>query len=152
MMSHPLPQSPMEDDLAYNSYRLTQLIREEMIRHLNRLEITITPEQLHLLYCVATQENGMKPTDLALLARRDKTTISRMVETMVRHDFVNKVLLPSDGRSYLICLTRKSRDILNTIQGQALFNTSQVFETLSNAEQELLLALIQKCRRHVHDL
>jgi|GEM_PF-3223508 len=143
----------LENDLGYNCYRLSQLVRDETQEHLKRLEADITPEQWHLLLCLSAAPEGLTPTDLAVSAQRDKTTISRMIDIMEKHDLVDKVYRAKDGRSYIIRLAPRSHRILAQIRAEGGPVTARyVFAALNGAEHELLLALLQKCRRSAGDL
>jgi DNA-binding MarR family transcriptional regulator len=143
----------LEYDLGYNCYRLSQLIRDEQLEQFKRINANITPEQWQLLVCLAASQDGLTPSDLAISAQRDKTTISRMLDVMERRDLIDKVHRAQDGRSYLVRLSPRSRQILERAKHEEiLLAPSKVFAPLSGAERELLLALVQKCRRHAGDM
>jgi DNA-binding MarR family transcriptional regulator len=153
MVSRSARPDILEFDLGYNCYRLSQLIRDDMAEQFKRLSLDITPEQWHLLLCLSTVPDGMTPSTLANIAQRDKTTISRMLEVMERRDLIDKVHRAKDGRSYLIRLSPQSRQIIDQSQQSGILQgASTIFAPLSGAERELLLALIQKCRRSVGDM
>jgi MarR family transcriptional regulator, organic hydroperoxide resistance regulator len=142
----------LANDLSFNCYRLSQLIRDEMVERLKKLDEGLTPEQWHLLLCLASASEGLTPSDLAIQAMRDKTTISRMLDVMERHNLIVRLRREGDGRSYLVGLSSKSRGILERARAEGMtIGAEQVFAPLNNAEREFLLALIHKCRRGVGD-
>ncbi len=143
----------LEQDLGYNCYRIEQLLREAQLQHLRRIDPDLTPEQWHLLLCMWQVPEGLTPSDLAQVSQRDKTTISRMLDVMERHDLIERVRREADNRSYFVRLASKSQQLLEAAQREAgIFGAQSIFAPLSNAEQELLLALLQKCRRGIGDL
>ncbi len=142
----------LEQDLAYNIARLTQLARVNMSDVLARLHIAATPEQWEIIQCLAEYPDGLTSSELALCTRKDRTTISRILTGMFHHDFVDKVYRTRDKRSYLLRLTENSRKMLNAFHHATDSALPEVFRALSNAEQEFLLALAQKCRRAAGDL
>jgi len=143
----------LEFDLGYNCYRLSQLVRNEMLERLKALDPELTPEQWHLLLCLGSTPEGLTPSDLAHHGLRDKTTISRMLDVMERHNLIERVRREGDGRSYLVRLAPKSRRIMERARNEGMaIAAQQIFEPLNGAERELLLALVQKCRRTFGDM
>lgn len=143
----------LEYDLGYNCYRLSQLVRNEMIERLKLLDPELTPEQWHLLLCLASAPEGLTPSDLATHGLRDKTTISRMLDVMERHHLIERIRRQGDGRSYLVRLSPKSRKIMDRARNEGqMIAAQQIFAPLNGAERELLLALVQKCRRTLGDM
>ncbi len=147
-------RSPLlENDLGYNCYRLSQIIRDESLEQLRRLDPHITPEQWHLILCLALDPAGMTPTQLAESGRRDKTTISRMLDVMERHHLIERVAHGNDSRSYTVRLAAKSRQLYDRARAEGLAPSAErLFAPLNGAEREYLLALLQKCRRAAGDL
>jgi DNA-binding MarR family transcriptional regulator len=143
----------LEHDLGYNCYRLSQLVRNEMLEQLKVVDPELTPEQWHLLLCLGNAPEGLTPSDLAVSGLRDKTTISRMLDVMERHQLIERVRREGDGRSYLVRLAPKSRKIMERVRSEGQNVAAQhIFEPLNGAERELLLALVQKCRRTLGDM
>ncbi len=143
----------LDFDLGYNCYRLSQLVRNEMLERLKVLDPELTPEQWHLLLCLGSAPEGLTPSDLAHYGLRDKTTISRMLDVMERHHLIERARREGDGRSYLVRLSPKSRRIMERARNEGqLIAAQQIFAPLNGAERELLLALVQKCRRTLGDI
>ena len=143
----------LEFDLGYNCYRLSQLVRNEMLEQMKVLDPELTPEQWHLLLCLGSAPEGLTPSDLAHNGLRDKTTISRMLDVMERHHLIERTRRDGDGRSYLVRLSPKSRKIMERARNEGqMVNAQHIFEPLNGAERELLLALFQKCRRTLGDM
>jgi DNA-binding MarR family transcriptional regulator len=153
MVSRKVRPDVLELDLGYNCYRLSQLVRDEMLEQLKRLGSDVTPEQWHLLLCLAAAPEGLTPSELAVGALRDKTTISRMLDVMERHELIERVRRPKDGRSYLVRLAAKSRQVLDRARtDNTLIMADRLFAPLNGAERDFLLALVQKCRRNAGDM
>jgi DNA-binding MarR family transcriptional regulator len=153
MVSRKVRPDVLEFDLGYNCYRLSQLVRDEMLEQLKHLEADVTPEQWHLLLCLAAAPEGLTPSELAQSALRDKTTISRMLDVMERHELIERLRRPKDGRSYIVRLSLKSRQILDRARNEGnLVMADRIFAPLNSAERDYLLALVQKCRRNASDM
>ncbi len=142
--ARPIRSARMEQDLAYNIARLTQLAHANMSNVLAGLQIDATPEQWEIIQCLAEYPDGLTSSDLALCTRKDRTTISRILTGMFHHDFVDKVYRTQDKRSYLLRLTENSRRKLMLYYQAQETALPEIFRALSNAEQEFLLALAQK--------
>jgi DNA-binding MarR family transcriptional regulator len=143
----------LEFDLGYNCYRLSQLVRDEMVRQLKQLDDQLTPEQWHLLLCLASTRDGQTPSELAHSGLRDKTTISRMLDVMERHQLILRVPREGDARSYVVQLSPKSRKLMERARSENMSLFAQdIFAPLNSAEREFMLALLHKCRRALGDL
>ncbi len=153
MVSRRPRPAALERDLGYNIYRLSQLVRDEMLAQLKALDPDLTPEQWHLLLCLADAPAGMTPSALSLAGLRDKTTISRMLDVIEKHDLIERIRRDGDGRSYLVRLSVKSRQLIDLARAtRQPLAADRVFDALSGAEHDLLLALLQKCRRTLGDM
>jgi len=153
MVSRRARPDVLEFDLGYNCYRLSQLVRDEMVEQLKKLDTDVTPEQWHLLLCLSAAPGGLTPSELAQSALRDKTTISRMLDVMERHELIERVRRPKDGRSYFVRISTKSRSILERARSVGTpVMADRLFAPLNGAEREFLLALVQKCRRTAGDI
>ncbi|HEX2914086.1 MAG TPA: MarR family winged helix-turn-helix transcriptional regulator [Chloroflexia bacterium] len=140
------------ESLAHNLVRLGHLMRQETQRCLRDLEVT--PEQWQaLVYLSGYQgEGGLTQNELAEITLKDKTTISRLVENMLKLDLLVRTE-GEDRRTYRLQLSEKGRSIVDKawpLIGQHF--PQNVYTGLEKDEQAELLRLLQKLRRGMHDL
>ena len=70
----------------------------------------ITSEQCRILRCL-WQKDGQRQQDLANVAHKDKTSITRIVDSMEKRDLVVRVHDRLDRRQNLIYLTNKGKKL-----------------------------------------
>jgi DNA-binding MarR family transcriptional regulator len=67
----------------------------------------------HLLAVInEAGENGIRPTDLALVSTLSKSGLTRAVDRMEALGFIGRRTCPTDGRGLLVVLTPKGRQKL----------------------------------------
>ncbi|MDH5396627.1 MAG: MarR family transcriptional regulator, partial [Cyclobacteriaceae bacterium] len=90
----------------------------------------VTPEQFTLLAALHYEE-GCTQGKLAGLVNRDKTTISRVIDNMVKNGLVKRKVQSKDRRGRIITLTDKGRQIKDDL----IEKTGRVYlETLTGVK------------------
>lgn len=107
MENHP------SEKLSVIFYRVNRKYQYLMALHLKPFQIT--PEQWNVLKHLQEQ-NGLTPKDLTYMADKDKTTITRIIETLVERGTVTKEVNPDDRRSFRIFLTDTGRELIREVQ------------------------------------
>lgn len=87
-----------------------KLVKQQVSRHLEHAGLDMTADQWTLMDLVATHE-GMTQKQLADAAGKDKPTVTRMLELMLKKDWVVKEPTPGDRRSFLVLPTRKGQEV-----------------------------------------
>ncbi len=101
--------------------RLTTQVARKMVDHYNRAfaPLGLTARQLVALGTLAFSEN-LTITDFAERLRIRKSTAVTMVKRLEALGLVVKKAHPSDGRSTILEITDKTRDLLPEIQKKAI--------------------------------
>ncbi|SDK67545.1 MarR family winged helix-turn-helix transcriptional regulator [Natronincola ferrireducens] len=105
-----------EGNLGYLINKAAHLIKWELNSYLK--EYQLTSSQWGVLMDIKCQENrspSLNKTTPALIAERlsvERPAITRVIESLIKEGWVKKQQNDSDGRSHLIILTDKSRQIL----------------------------------------
>ncbi len=74
----------------------------------------LTSEQYVIMKSV--EENpDISPTQLSEITFKDKTTITRMIDTLVKHDMLIRIPRQDDRRAYEIRWSKKAEKIMNEI-------------------------------------
>lgn len=108
----------LDDNIIYQTGNFTKLFLDQMEHAFGEAGFNITAEQFNLL-TLLWYEDGLTQQHLADTVGRDKTTVSRVLDRMVKRDLVKKVSGP-DKRERLIYLTNHGKSIqqqLVTISG-----------------------------------
>lgn len=144
-------QAEFDQSLAHNAARVGHLMRQEMQHCLADLQVT--PEQWQALIYLSgyDHEDGLTQNELAELTLKDKTTISRLIEIMLRDGLLTRET-GQDRRTYRLHLSERGWQIVEAAWPivQQHF-PEHVFGGLDEAEQAELLRLLQKVRHDLND-
>ena len=108
----------LEDNIIYQTGHFTKKFLEQMQQAFSEAGFNITAEQFNLL-TLLWYEDGLSQQQLADAVNRDKTTVSRVLDRMIKGNLVKKVS-GQDKRERLIYLTGHGKAIqqqLVTISG-----------------------------------
>jgi DNA-binding MarR family transcriptional regulator len=120
-----------------NLFQLLNEINKELKKYyyteLEKNGISLPIEQLNVLQFI-NANNGVKQQDIADATGKDKTTITRFLDVMLKKGLILKKDSKIDTRQKIITISKKGKDILNkTIDINNMFNKN-IENTLSNKE------------------
>jgi DNA-binding MarR family transcriptional regulator len=147
-------QKEFDGSLAHNAIRLGHLVRRETQRCLAELEIT--PEQWQILVYLDAYEaeadgaEGLSQNELAELILKDKTTVSRLVETMLKRGLIER-REGTDRRTYRLRPSEQGAQLIKAAWPLVIEHFPAVFGGLDDTEQVELLRLLQKVRQSLND-
>ena len=99
-------------DPEQSLFLLIKRTSKAFLRRLNRnfaeAGHDVTSEQWRILRCLQ-KEDGQRQQDLANIVRKDKTSITRIVDSMEKRDLVVRISDKFDRRQKLIYLTNKGK-------------------------------------------
>ncbi|MBO7746735.1 MarR family transcriptional regulator [Paenibacillus sp. MWE-103] len=107
MAKHPYQQ------LALLFYRVNRSLQYLMTLHLKAFDIT--PEQWNVLKQLQ-EKDGLTLKDLGYMADKDKTTITRIIDSLEQRRALARHVNPNDRRSFLIYLTQEGRELIHEVQ------------------------------------
>ncbi|WJH35339.1 MarR family transcriptional regulator [Paenibacillus sp. CC-CFT747] len=107
MKKHPSEQ------LALHLYRVNRKLQYLMSIHLKPYDIT--PEQWNVLKHVQ-ETNGISQKELSIMADKDKTSITRTLDSLERRGAVRRQVNPEDRRSFLVFLTEEGMGLIERLQ------------------------------------
>ncbi len=124
-------------------HRLEELLEE------NRIEIS--KMQLFILKMVANKE-GISQNELAMFAERDKSSLTRMINTLEKKNYVKRVPLEHDRRVNGIYLTARGLEIVKSARPLLNDFATRVEKGLSGEEIETTIRVLQKIQNNIHNL
>ena len=89
---------------------LSFILRKELSQKFKEKSIPLSSEEWGMLLTL-WQQDGRTPTELANLTIRDRTTVTRLIDGMVKKNLVERMTDPHDRRRSLIYLTPHGKDI-----------------------------------------
>ena len=90
--------------------RLSFILRKEISQRFKEKSFSISGEEWGMLLNLWRQD-GRTPTELADLTIRDRTTVTRLIDGMVKKDLVKREIDPNDRRRSLIFLTARGESL-----------------------------------------
>ncbi len=105
----------INQSIEYNSTsRLVSLLERHSIAHLKRSlsssNLNITVEEWKVLFYL-WYEDGLNQNDIAARANKEKSTITRKIDSLEKKGFVKRITCDSDARNKKIELTEKGKSI-----------------------------------------
>jgi DNA-binding MarR family transcriptional regulator len=142
----------LNDLLPYKIKVLDSLIRKKSIIMLK--PYGVAPEQYGILKLIKEGATSLKASDLAELAGKDKSTITRMINSLHSKSLITKTISKKDKRISIVSLTDSGKRLLKEIDeyvcqnfedSQSLHNANEleIFnrvldEIIKNLQGELL--------------
>jgi DNA-binding MarR family transcriptional regulator len=101
-----------EDSLGFQVNKTANMMRSRFNQFLK--PYALTAEQYVILKAI--NENAqVSPSQLADILSKDKTTITRMIETLVKNDFIQRQKHQFDRRSHTLIYTQKATETMSQI-------------------------------------
>lgn len=112
----------LDDNIIYQIAEAAKSAHKSVSEVFVRNKFDVTVEQFGIL-ALLWYKDGINQQDIANGLNRDKTTIARVVENMVKHKLVLKITDQMDRRNNLISLTKKGK----SLQKQMVESSGQVY-------------------------
>lgn len=127
---------------------LISAIREKankrIVGYLQREGITDLAPSHGVILVMLYQYDTMAMSELAKRVNRDNSTITTLVDKLVKTGYVRKIKNQDDRRITNISLTQKGRDFQPVFDNISSELISKIYEGFSDLEKELLVRLLEK--------
>ncbi|WP_010272111.1 MarR family winged helix-turn-helix transcriptional regulator [Paenibacillus senegalensis] len=146
--------------MAMNKPRLEQSIGFQLsitsrkLSHLFTLRLKpfrITPEQWLVLSCIR-EHNGIIQKSIAERTGKDRPTVTRILDSLARKNWIRKQADPGDRRSFLVFTTPAGDQLLEQTAGIEQHLVRQATEEIANHELEELFRQLLSIRRKTDSL
>ncbi len=104
----------LEQAIGFHVNRTAFLMTEEIERRINKLGYNISTQDFAILFRLLKQ-GSMTQVQIAKLLMRDKTTITRRIDALVKKQYVQRTASPDDRRLFLIELTETAHEALQVL-------------------------------------
>lgn len=135
-------ESPL-NTVFYNIERAIKLYRRMAQKKLSQLKHKITLDQILVLWIIDKDEKNSQ-AEIAQLLFKDMASITRMVELLVKKEYLERSFNQSDRRRFLLKVTAKGKEVLNDAFGIVQDNRTNALNGVSAAEIEALNATLTK--------
>jgi DNA-binding MarR family transcriptional regulator len=133
-----------EDDLLLLMDQTVRHLKQQLSRQLRTTATVLTADQWTLLQEIVDQE-GISPSQLALVCGKDQPTVTRMLHLMERHGWITKEISPADRRSLWILPTKKGQELYRDVRAKSAETLKESFRVLGDKE-------LRQLRKHCRSL
>jgi len=123
--------------------RTYKVVRQDLINRFRSKNIDITPEQWVILSRLHT-DGPLHQTDLATKSFRDKPTVSRILDLLVKKRLVERSQDELDARKYQVSLTKVGNQLVESALPEVQESREKGWTNLTEEEYETLVRLLDK--------
>lgn len=119
-----------------------------MVEKFQQHQLNLTFEQFIILR-VLHEADGRPQRDLALVTRRHKASLTRIIGTLERKNLVARIPDPADARVNRIYLTTRGRKFYQSTLPALSEAVEEIQQSLSQNEIDGLIAILQKIQTNI---
>lgn len=123
--------------------RLSALSRMELGRRFRSADLNVSPEEWAILMLLWRQD-GQSPGDMAARTVRDPTTMTRLIDGMVRKGFVHRTVDAGDRRRSNIHLTEQGRALEKQLIAVAKPMIKTALKGVSQADADTTIRVLSQ--------
>ncbi|MCF8038092.1 MAG: MarR family transcriptional regulator [Desulfohalobiaceae bacterium] len=132
-MNRVAKEAVLETSNFYRFLRTSMRMKTALYRVLHARGLEITPEQWSVLSCLWEKE-GLYSTEIAEKTGRDKHTISRIINLLLKKGLVRRQRDPQDKRRAYLYLSEKGRELERPVNAVVEDFCARVFRGVSESE------------------
>ncbi len=132
-----------EKEIGVYIDRTYKAVRQDLIMRFKSSKVDLTPEQ----WAVVSKLNfdtEVTQKDLAEKSFKDKPTLSRIVDLLVKKEFVYRRTDDSDRRKVFLRLSSRGKEIVDKALPLVVASRSVGWRNLSNKEYEEMITTLDK--------
>jgi DNA-binding MarR family transcriptional regulator len=133
--------SKLEDHIGYWLRCLSNFVHHSFAQRLEKYDISV--EQWVVLRTLFDKE-GTSLQEAAQLIGVDNSSLSRMIERLVKKGLVVRVMHSKDRRTIVLSLSSKAKELVPLLAQQADINDVEFFKVIASPQRDLLVDLIKE--------
>ncbi len=134
--------------LAFAANRVTSLARRRFEELLASESITVTPEEWIVL-AVLSESGSVNQTELAALLLRDRTTVTRLLDGLIRRGLADRRRSPDDRREIRTTLSDKGASLVGQITPLALRLRGELAEGISAEDLAATFRTLERVKENL---
>lgn len=113
--------------------------------HMNtKRDIPIRPSEMGVLIFTQKQNSPVTPLMISNFFRIAKPSVTSMMNTLIKQNYLVKTPSITDGRSYTLSTTDKGRELVETTFDEYFRTMERLKKKMGNKDFSLFIELIQK--------
>ena len=141
-------QDPADDEVLERVHQVMHQFRSRLFQALRQGQHELTHMESKVLHYFGHQP-GATQNQLAQDSGRDKAQLARLIKGLREQGLLEGEADAADRRHVRLSLTADGRAVLGTLQQQARQLNTRAMAGLTAAEQQQLLALLQRVRSNL---
>jgi len=141
----------LEQAIGFHANRTAFLMTEEIGRRMKKLGYTISTQDFAILFRLF-KKGAMTQVEIASLLMRDKTTITRRIDGLVKKNYVQRNLNPDDRRFFLIDLTQSGQQALEELIPLVAGFQEEVLSPIPDEDKATTIKTLQSISAMLIDL
>lgn len=137
-----------QNALGYQINMTALMVRHDFARRIAHLGIA--PEQFGILFFL-NQHPGMTQTEIAQTLCKNKTTVTRMMDALVKKGLITKEWNRDDRRTQTIKMTPEGKETLQAGMPLAYAMTQELQGLLNEAERAVIFTALNKIQLFCKD-
>lgn len=142
------PQS-FEDNVIYLIGEITRLTHKRVSSIFLKHQFDVTVEQFGVLAVLWYQE-GINLQTLSERLNRDKTTITRIIQNMIKKNLLVKVPDQMDKRNKLVYLTEKGKKLQKIMIDSTGVVYTDTLKNVSASDVKIITKVLQKMKNNLN--
>ncbi len=132
--------SNLEDHIGYWIRCLSNFVHDSFAQKIKSYDISV--EQWVVLRTLFDNE-GATLQETAILVGVDNSSLSRMIERLVKRDLVIRTQHPSSRRTIILALSSTAKELVPLLAQEADKNDSEFFKTFTSSDKSLFIKTIK---------
>ena len=133
----------IEHSLGYVVARANWMMKTGFSRILREKGLDVTPEQWAVMY-FAWENPGISQTELARRSLKDKPNVTRILDVLVKKQYVERRDDPSDRRAARVFLTDRGMEILPGVLDAAMRSNREAVGDMDEPQVRQLVSLLNQ--------
>ncbi len=109
----------------------------------------VTPASGYVLSILASVEGPMAPTEIADQMILTRATVTGILDSLERREYVTRAPHPTDRRKLLVTITERGREVVPEMRQVIHRHQREWFDVLSEDERQTLLGLLERVQEGV---
>jgi len=141
-MNHLIADFQLEQAIGLNVNRTAFLMTEEIAKRFSRHGYPLSAQDFGILFSLFKQ-GPRTQVEIAALMMRDKTTITRRIDGLVKKQLVERTVDPDDRRYFRIALTEQGHQALEVMIPLVRDFQQEVLSEIPDEEKAITIRTLQ---------
>jgi DNA-binding MarR family transcriptional regulator len=138
----------LDENIIFQIGETSKLVHEKVTAIFRKRGFNVTVEQFGVLVLLWYKE-GVKQQDIADGLKRNKTTITRIIENMINSNLIVKVPDQLDKRNKLIYLTQKGKALQKEMVEASGLVYYQTLNNITHKDIEKCLVILKQMKKNL---